>query len=236
MRIGPSLSLVPLTDPRPRQSLLSSNRPLTLLGLDLTYEPQAGPKSPLEPIHLVYCENASLRMVDCRLTAPRLTAPVVCRQCAAVELRNCRLTAAASGLCIDLDENGACEISLTGTHITMEQREGAAVSVWAAMARRPTPARLLLDRNTIIAGRVLACSGSATEPQVTANGNEITFRQALVSQTGIVEAGRIAWRGRDNVYQPADEWLCIDGKPAGIPNLAAWRARCGADEPGSRQK
>jgi serine/threonine protein kinase len=232
----PCLNLVPSTEPRPRQALLASNRSLTLVGLDLAYEPPAGPKTPREPVHLVFCENASLRILDCRLTAPRLIAPVICRQCPSVEVRDCRLTAAASGLCVDLGDGAGCEVILNGNQITMEEREGAAVSLWAAESRRPASPRFMLDRNNIIAGRVLACAGSAAGLDVTANGNEITFRQALVSQAGVVEPGRIVWRGRDNTYRPADDWLCVDGKPGGVRGLAAWRAHCGDEETGSRER
>jgi serine/threonine protein kinase len=232
----PRLTLIPSTEARPRQALLSSNRSLTLIGLDLAYEPPIGPKAPREPIHLVYCENAPLHLLDCHLTAPGLTAPIVCRQCPTVELRDCRLTAAASGLCIELGDGSDCEVILNGNQVAMEQRDGAAVTLWVAESRRLASPRLFLARNTITAGRVLACSGSAAGPEVTAKGNEIIFRQALISQAGEVAASKIVWRGRDNTYQPAADWLCIDGKAGGVRGLDAWRAHCGDSESGSREK
>jgi serine/threonine protein kinase len=231
----PRLTLVPSAEPRPRQALLFSNRSLTLAGLDLAYEPPSGPKAPQEPIHLVYCENAPLRLLDCRLTAPRLAAPIVCRKCPTVELRNCRLTADASGLCVELGDGPACAMTLIGNQLSMNQPDGAAVSMWAADSCRPASPRMTLEGNSVSAGRVLACSGPAL-PEVTAHGNEINFRQALLSQAGGVASVHLVWHGRDNVYQAADEWLHIDGKPGGVRDLAAWRTRCGDDETGSREK
>jgi serine/threonine protein kinase len=232
----PCLNLTPSAEPRPRQSLLSANRPLTVVGLDLAYEPPAGKKAPREPIHLIYCENAAVRLLDCRFTAPKLAAPIVARQCPIVELRDCKLRAAASGLCIELGEGSACEITLTGNGIAIQQEAGAAVTLWAEDSCRPAPPRLVTEHNKIVAGRILSWPGPNVRPEVTFHANEVAFRQAMISHSGPIEPCPFVWHGRDNVFQPTAEWVSIDGKPADVHGLDAWRAFCRDEEIGSRER
>ena len=117
----------------------------------------------------------------------------------------------------------------------MDQAGGAALSLWASQADRPGAVRLALDGNTIRAGRVLAVAGLSAGWEATARGNDFRFSQALVGASGQDGARRFTWHGRDNSYHASADWLLVDGRPAGVRTLAAWRAATRDDEPGSRE-
>ena len=57
------------------QALLSTDRPLTLQGLELTVDHDQA-SAAAEPMHLVYCEGGALHMRDCRLLANGIGHPV----------------------------------------------------------------------------------------------------------------------------------------------------------------
>jgi hypothetical protein len=235
----PSLRLTPTPGRRPWQALLTSNRPLTLINLDLACPPADGRKAPREPMHLVYCQQAALRLIDCRLAAPGVTAPVVCRNSPMLEMRGCKLAAAASALCLELGDGPGCEVRLENNQIALEQPDGAALSLWVAEGKPESPPRLNLERNTLNVGRVLACTELPVGLEISARDNDLMFEQALVSCSGtsVRPDGRsFSWHGSGNTFQGGAEWLLVDGKPAGVRGLDAWRALCDDDELGSREK
>jgi serine/threonine protein kinase len=235
----PSLRLVPAPGTHPWQALLTSNRTLTLVGLDLACPSADGRKAPREPMHLIYLQHAVLNLIDCRIAAPGVTAPIVCRNCAKVELRGCKLAAAASALCVEISDGPGCELVVENSHLATEQPDGAAVTLWAAEGKPTSPPRVTLERNTLNVGRVVAFTGLPFGPEISAHGNDLTFDQALVScaAAGAAPDGRrFVWHGSGNTFQAAAEWLFVDGKPAGVRGLDAWRTFCGDDEPDSREK
>jgi serine/threonine protein kinase len=235
----PSLRLTPSPGRRPWQALLTSNRPLTLIGLDLACPPAEGIKAPREPMHLVYCRQAALRLIDCRLAAPGVTAPIVCRSSPKLEMRGCKLAAAASALCLEIGDGPGCEVFLENNEIALEQPDGAALSLWTAEGKPTSPPRLNLERNTLNVGRVVACTSLSAGVEISARDNDMMFEQALVSCAGPAvrpDGRRFIWHGSGNTFQAGGEWLLMDGRSAGVRGLDAWRAHCGDEEPGSREK
>jgi hypothetical protein len=235
----PSLRLTPLRGTHPWQSLVTSDRPLSLVGLDLACPTAEGRKAPREPMHLIYMQQAALQLINCRLAAPGVTAPIVCRNCPKVEMRGCKLAAAASALCVEIGDGGGCEFVIDNCHFATEQPDGAAVSLWAADGKPSSPPHLRIAHSTFNVGRVVACTGLSSGPEISAQGNDLAFEHALVSCVAMVaspNATRFHWQGNANTFQGAGEWVLVDGKPAGVRGLDAWRTHCGSDEPGSKEK
>jgi serine/threonine-protein kinase len=235
----PSLRLMPSPGRRPWQALLTSDRPLTLIGLDLACPPAEGSKAPREPMHLIYSQQAALQLVDCRLSAPGVTAPIVGRNCPKLEMRGCKLAAAASALCLEIGSGTGCEVLLKNNQITLEHPDGAALSLWTAEGKPSSPPRVHLDGNALNVGRVLACTGLPVGVEIIARDNDIMFDQALISYAGTSgpsDGRRFLWHGGGNTFQAGGEWLLVEGKPAGVRSLDAWRAHCGDEETGSREK
>ena len=118
------------------QSLLTSDRPLALEGIELRLAPGVG------PAHLLYASGASLRLAGCRVTAAGHSAPVVARGVGRVEVRDCHLLAGGLALCAEArpgdgmrggaerqpDRGGRC-------------RGGSRVGLGRGTHRRPGPHR-----------------------------------------------------------------------------------------------
>jgi serine/threonine protein kinase len=210
------------------QALLSSDRPLALEGIDLCHDAPGG-----EPAHLVCASGASLRLVRCRVTAPRRSAPVVARGASRVELRDCRLLAGSLALCAEAGA-GTCEVVLAGNTIEVGDAGAAAVSVWAG--GRTGLARVELEANEVRGARVLSLGDLAAGVTVTAGNNRFDVGEALLCVNGCGGPGGwrrvVAWHGRGNRYRGPGDWLRVDGRAAGPRDLEAWQQTWGA-EPGS---
>jgi serine/threonine-protein kinase len=233
----PRLLLAPAAVARLWQPFLTTDAALTVEGLELAYDlPDTAPE-PNRAAHLVYSEGAPLRLVRCRLLAPRGCDLVVCRRARRVELRDCTLAAWSVAVGIEADAGPSPEITLVGNDITIQEYDGAALSLWGA-AREPMAAfRLQLGNNTVRAGRVVALAAFDGGVDVTAHDNRFTFRQAFLSAVGgsPTPGWRTGsrWQGRNNRYHGSADWLTVDGGPGGVRGLAGWRAFWQTEEAGS---
>ncbi|HEV3235612.1 MAG TPA: hypothetical protein VGZ25_01405, partial [Gemmataceae bacterium] len=102
----------------------------------------------------------------------------------------------------------------------------------------PSRVRLNLERNHLEAGRIVSFSEFLAPVEVHASRNEIHFGQAVVSYNSPLNSKaweKTSWGGGDNTYQGASDWIWVNGNPAGICGLAAWRSCWGQDEPGSSE-
>jgi hypothetical protein len=225
------------------QALLSTRQALTLDGVELTRSSK-GDKP--ETAHLVYCEQAPLRMVNCRLSALRGRALLVCRRSGQVEMQDCQIEAHASALCVEVDKHMGTAVRLTGSRWTVHDAQGAAVAVWSSdeegnptRHEMPAPVRLLLENNTVQTGQVLALARLGQQVEITARDNRFQFQDSLLSCAGCTgatgERPWIHWHGQANHYHGQGEWLSVDGVYQGVRDLAAWRAWCGDAETGSSE-
>jgi Protein kinase domain len=214
--------------------LLASDAALTLEGLELRHERDPGAFG-VEPALLVSCERASLRLLGCRLLAPRGAAAVVCRAPGTVELVDCELAAHEAAVCIELQPGARCELRLTGNVFDVGDVAGAALSLFARPeGPSPAPARLRLERNTVRAGRVVALRALPAGLAVEARDNHLAFRQALVSYADFPGWRRgTAWHGQTNRYEGPADWVRVEGAPAGVHGLPAWQALWQSPETGS---
>jgi serine/threonine-protein kinase len=223
---------------QPWQPLLSTDRSLTLEGLELVRVAQSDALEQPDTAHLVYCERAPLRLTNCRLLAPGGAALVVCRGCPKVQIHDCRLAAAALAVCIETGNEATAEIELWRSQVEVSAADGAAVSLWAAEDARSGTLRLTLEANAVRAGRVLAFRALPQHIAVTAHGNRFAFGEALLSFAGFEAPNSwreiTAWNGGANVYEGGPHWLCLDGVPTGARDLDEWRALWGSTEDGSR--
>jgi serine/threonine protein kinase len=234
----PVLHFVPLKEPRTRQSLLTHDRPLIIEGLDLVLPSITKLSLPSQPLHLLYSEGTSLRLSNCRLSAPEGHSPIAARNCPDVRLENCDIVAGASALCLEVGEASSAEVTLADCRIVAKETEGAALAFWAKETINPLQVRLNLDRNHFDAGRIVSFSQINAPVEVHAFKNEIGFRQAVVSYSSHANEKaweKTHWRESDNAYQGTSNWICVNGMPAGICGLDAWQKCWSLVEPGSSE-
>jgi serine/threonine-protein kinase len=159
------------------QSLLASDRPLALEGIELRQDTAGAPS------HLVYVSGGSLRLSNCRVAAPHQSAPVVARGVALVELRDCQLVAGRLALCVEATSGAPCQLVLSGNTIAVEDADAAAVSVWAA-DRRVGPVSIDLEGNEMHGARILSLRELAGGATVTRRNNRFVFGEALLCVDG----------------------------------------------------
>ena len=216
----------------PWEALLTTDRDLTLEGLDLHSPPGSGGR-------LICCERAALRLTDCRLTAPG-GAGVVYRNGGELSLRGCRVETFGAAISVEVGAQKTCKVRIADTLLDVRERGGAAVALWAPAVHVPTAVDLELTGDTVRAGRATALTGLPAGLRVAARGNDFYYGDSLLSCAGF--CGRNAWKsgaiweGRDNRYHGPGAWLTIDGAPAEVRNLDDWRGLWGGAEPGSREE
>lgn len=221
----PRLQAAPQSNGQPWQPLLAADRALQLEGLDLVHASDDRERS--ETTHLVYVEKASLHMHNCRVSAPHGSALVVCRGCRQIEIADSQLEASALALCV---ETSGPETDVLLRHTTVETMapRSAALSLWSSEPGRAGTVRLHLEQNTIQAGRALAFGVLPARIEVAARANHFSFHEALVSYIAgpNTDAWRrsTTWQGGDNVFHGGDQWLMLNGAPAGIHDLHGWQA------------
>jgi serine/threonine protein kinase len=214
--------------------LLATDRALTLEGLDLYREFSLRTR---EPAHLIWCQQAPLLMIDCRLRVPHGSAVLVCRNPSAVELRNCSLVAHALALCVEVGDDGPCSIRLTSNSISLEDVNGTALCVYASEIHKKARARLLLENNTVRAGQLATLKALLGGVKVQAHGNEITVGQAVLGFVGFPNLDgwqrASTWEGSQNRYSAPANWIQVDGVATGVRDLHQWQALWGSPETGS---
>jgi serine/threonine-protein kinase len=215
------------------QALVSSDRPLALEGLDLHEAPGD------EPAHLVCVTGGSLRLIGCKLTAPRRAAPVVARGAGRVELRDCQVRAGGLALCAEVVPGVPCEVVLTGNRIEVRDTGAAALSVWAG-DRHAEPTCIEMEANEVRAPRVLSLGELTAGVAAAARHNRFDFREALLCANGFAEPDgwrrAVTWQGRENHYRGPGDWLCVDGQPAGARGFAAWQGIWGAEPESAEER
>lgn len=195
----------------PWQALFRTDRPLTLEGLDMALA-QGSSEAPL-----IYCEQASLHLTDCRVMGGAEEVAIVARNPEEVLVSGCRIEAGAVGLSVEVGANETCRLKLVKNHLTARGALGAALSLWAQEVRRTTAVRVELEDNTIQAGRMAALRALPPNLTIAARGNRFTYRSALLSYSGYAKgtAWRDAdWQGNNNSCVGPAAWLWIDDRPA----------------------
>ncbi len=220
----------------PWQALLTTDRDLTLEGLDLRAPPGAGHGA---VGRLICCERAALLLTDCRLSAPG-GAGVVYRNGGELTLRDCRVESGGTAVSVEVGEQKICKVRIIHTTLEVRDPSGAALALWAPEVRKPAAVDVELTGDAITAARATALTALPAGVRITANGDDFSFRDALLSCAGY--AGRDGWRrattwdGRDNRYHSSGVWLNIDGAAADLRDLAAWRELWPGGEVGSQEQ
>jgi serine/threonine-protein kinase len=226
----PALEGVPPGPDEPWRPLLAADRPLTLEGLDLRYD-GAGP--------LAAVDRAALRLTDCRVSTSGGAPALVSRNGGELTLRGCRVEAGAAAVSAEVGACAACRVEVSDCAVALYDASGAALSVWAPEVCGPTDVRVALRRSTVRAGRVVAFRAVPGRLRVTAEGNDFSFRDGVLSFAGWGDPWgwrkAAAWQGRDNRYRPGSAWLSVEGRPAAADGLDGWRALWGGAEPDSSE-
>jgi hypothetical protein len=210
----PRLEMKPNDDPW--QALFRTDRTLTLEGLELAIA-SGSPEAPL-----IYGEQASLNLTDCRVTGSADGVAIIARNPPEVVLHGCRIEAGSVGLSVEVGARESCRMRLENNRLTARGEFGAALSLWAPEVRGATAVRLELEGNTIGAGRMTALRALPSGPTIAARGNRFTYRSALFSYSGY--AYGTAWRGTvvegdGNSYEGPAAWLWVEGRPATTPAI-----------------
>jgi hypothetical protein len=199
--------------------LLSCDRNLTLVGIDL-----AGEEDALAPLVLV--EGGDLRLEGCKLAQRGASPAVSLRRGAKVELERCEVSAMAQAVAVELGAD-QCAVRIDHSRLEVRDPAGPALLLWCPETDPAARAEVRLGDCDIAAGRVVACRGVGGAVLVTAERNRLAFRQALVSLDGY---GRDEWRrvlryaGRENRHDAAGAWLRLEGSPANVWTEQAWAA------------
>jgi serine/threonine protein kinase len=203
----PRLELKTVDDPW--QALLRTDRALSLEGVDLATAAHAADAP------LIYCEQASLRLTDCKLTSGAAATAIIARNPDEVVLHGCGVEAGAVGLSVEVGQKTECRIRMVDNRLTVRGESGAALSLWAPEIRGATAVRVEMEGNTIQAGRTAALRDLPAGLTITARGNRFVYRHALLSYSGY--ADRVAWRGtvwqgNGNSREGPAEWLWVEGR------------------------
>src|SRR5262249_5118331 len=155
----PRVELVAAHADLPWQALLTTDRPLSVEGLQFSRAAQDAASAPAGAAHLVYAEPARLRLANCRFLAPRGPALPVCRRTQHLELADCQMVAHAAACCVEVGDSPTPVVTLRGNTVQVTDRRGAALAVWAAEGQTQASVELHLERNTLEAGRIVALAG-----------------------------------------------------------------------------
>jgi serine/threonine protein kinase len=250
---GKSLTLKAAAGCRPRiehvpskhdaiwEPLFTADRPLVLEGLELCRKGTNGSQT----AHLVYSDDAAVRLVDCRLLAPGGRAVLVFRNARTIEIQNCLVAAGASAICLEEGDAGLFEIKLVDSRVVVNDPGGAALTLWQRDSSNG-PARINLRNNTIEAGRIISVAGLQQRLELNAERNTFHFHEAVLSclehepealargpancsltlracSQAPGAARLLQWKGQANRFRGSGEWLMINGAAAGLPGLSAWR-------------
>jgi serine/threonine protein kinase len=181
------------------QSLLSSDRALTLEGIDLS----PGGARCDEGAHLVRTEGAPLTLRDCHINAPRLSSALLVRRAPCVELRECRIQVAELALCVEVGSGAECAIVIANSTLETTRPGAAALSIWGTEGDRSIPVGLTLRGNQIVADRILALRDLNGAVEVMAENNRLAFREALFTSGHLGKA--VTWRGSTNRFPTSAE-------------------------------
>jgi serine/threonine protein kinase len=218
----------------PWQTLLTTDRDLTLQGLDLRSLPNRSGRG--TGGRLICCERANLFLADCRLSAPD-GAGVVHRNGGELSLTGCRVETDGTAVSVEVGVQQTCRVRIVDTLLDARAPSSAGLALWAPAIGQPTTVEVELTNDTFRANRAIALTALPASLHVTARGNDFFFRDALLACAGY--ADRQAWRrtttweGRDNRYHGSGMWLTLDGRATEVNGLAAWRALWRDAESGS---
>jgi hypothetical protein len=214
----------------PWQALITTDRNLTLQGLDLRLPSDRSGRAPSG--RLICCERANLRLTDCRLSAPD-GAGIVQRNGGELWLIGCRVETGDTALSIEIGETKTCQVRIVNTLLDAHEPTAAGLTLWTREIHQPTMVEVELTNDTIQASRATALTAILGNVHVKASGNNFYFHDGLLSCAGYAdqEAWRRAttWEGRDNHYHGSGAWLNLDGRASEVRGLAAWCALWGVE-------
>jgi hypothetical protein len=177
------------SQPSAFQSLLSTDRSLTLEGIDLS----PGAARCDEGAHLICTEGAALTLRDCHIEAPRLSTALLVRSAPCVHLRECHIQVAALALCVEVNSRPECAIVIANSTLETTRMGAAAVSIWGTEVAGLTPVRLTLSGNQFVADRILAFRDLNGAVEVLAEDNRFAYREALFTSGHLGKP--VTWHG-----------------------------------------
>jgi hypothetical protein len=204
----------------PWQALFRTDRTLSLEGLELATTASSPDAT------LIYSDQASLHLMNCKLTGGARATAIVARNPAGMCLRGCTVETGAVGLSVEVGQRNACRIRMVDNRVSVRAESGAAFSLWAPEIRGATAVTMELEGNTIQAGRMAALRDVPANLTISASGNRFMYRSSLLSYSGY--ADRAAWRGTvwqggNNSREGPSTWLWVEGRPMALTEKEAPR-------------
>lgn len=232
----PRLDFVCLGSEASWEPFIFTDQPLTLEGLHLNYSAERLPRGSAAIRHVLYSENAPLKITRCRLTSTGDHDLVVCRRPPEVELRECVLDSRASALNIEIGAGSACSITLAGNRAETKDPQ-AALAVFWSNAHSQSALALHLQDNQLSGSRLLAFHGIDSSLAIRATGNTFLFQESLLglnsTAQGKADSDCIRWEGDHNRFATAPVWATSNGVALPIRNLLEWRKSWNCGESGS---
>ena len=235
----PRFDFVPLQRDISWDPLFFADKALTLEGIDLNYaEPNSGPTGSAIA-HLIYIEDAPLKLVGCKLTATNAQAPIVARRAQNIDIDDCTVTAHASALCLEIGPHDSTKISLRRSQFEVRE-PGAAVAVFWAHAPLRGHCEVNLEHNEFTGSRLLALNGLERAFSVHATDNRFHFQQSLLAITStnpvLSLAGLIRWDGSKNRFAAGAKWVTLNSVGQPIGSLVEWKKCWNCEESGSLEE
>ncbi len=219
----------------PWETLLTTDRDLTLQGIDLRSPPDRSGRG--AGGRLICCERADLHLTDCRLAAVG-GAGVVHRNGGLLSLDGCRVETRGTPISVEVGEKSTCQVRIVNTVLEARAPSSAGLALWSSAIGQPTTVEVELTNDTFRASRAVALTALPASLHVTASSNEFFFGDGLLACAGF--ADRQTWRrtttwdGGENRFHGSGIWLTFDGRPTEVNGLAAWTALWRGAERGSR--
>ncbi len=108
----------------PWQALLTTDRDLTLEGLELRSLPGGAAG------RLICSERGALRLTDCRLSAPA-GAGIVVRNGSELTLQACRVETGGTAVSVEVGDQTTCKVRIVNTTLDGRDPSAAGLALWA---------------------------------------------------------------------------------------------------------
>jgi serine/threonine protein kinase len=235
----PRFDFVPMQKDISWDPLFFADRALTFEGIHLNYAAtKSGP--PGSPIaHLIYIDEAPLKLVGCTLTATNAQALIVARRTQEIDIEDCTVTAQASALCLEIGPLDSTKICLKRSLVEVRD-PGAAAAVFWAKTPLAGLCELNLEQNVFVGSRLLALNGLERAFSVHATDNRFHFQEALLSISSanpiLSLSGLVHWDGSNNRFASGSKWVTLNAVGQPVGNLGEWKRLWNCEENGSLEE
>jgi hypothetical protein len=192
--LRPILERRPAAADAPWDALLTTDMPLSLIGLELRH---ASGKGDAEG-GLVCSEGAVLRLADCVVTSRGAHPAVVHRRGSELSVSSCRIEATEAAVAVEVGLPAPCRLHARDNELTAR----VAFALWAPEVCEGGAVGLELEGNRVVADRLVSCRALPGPLAVRGANNDFLCRDGLFHFTAERRPGDwnrlLTWQARDN--------------------------------------